>query len=124
MEALFIESSQETPSIILNKELNTFIIGDRSYPEDAFEFYSPIIHWLDEYRKEPNENTVFDFKLDYFNTASSKQIFKILLILEEIATKKKVTVRWHYKSSDKEMYNHGEIFSKIVNAPFEMIEIS
>ena len=124
MEALFIESTQDTPSIILNKETNTFIIAERSYPEDAFEFYGPILKWVEKYKESPNENTVFDFKLDYFNTTSSKQIFKIMLILEEISKSKKMLIRWHYKATDKEMYTHGEIFSKIITAPFEIIELS
>lgn len=123
MDALFIESTQDTPSIILNKGTNTFIIAERSYPEDAFEFYGPILKWVEAYKKNPNDNTIFDFKLEYFNTTSSKQIFKIMLMLEEISKIKNVLIRWHYKPGDKEMYTHGEIFSNIISAPFEIIEM-
>lgn len=122
MEGIFIEATQDTPSIILNRDTGTFIIAERSYPEDAYEFYIPVLDWIERYCKVANETTVFDFKLDYFNTTSSKQIFKIMLLLEELSKNKKVFIRWHYKTPDREMRTHGEIFSKIINAPFELIE--
>jgi hypothetical protein len=122
MDALFIDPTQDTPLVILNKDTNTFIISHRSYPEDAFEFYKPVIEWCREYIKDANDNTIFDFKFDYFNTTSGKQIFKIMLILEKLSKEKSVIIRWHYRKTDKEIANHGEIFSKIINTKFEMID--
>jgi len=122
MKPLLFESTQDTPSVVLNKDTNTYIIAERSYPEDAHEFYYPILKWINEYIKQPTENTIFDFKLDYFNTISSKQLFKIMLMLEELSKLKPVTIRWHFRSTDREMKTHGEIFSKIITARFEMVE--
>jgi hypothetical protein len=122
MDALFIESTQDTPSIILNKNTNTFLIAERSYPEDAFEFYTPILKWVENYKASPNDKTIFEFKLDYFNTTSSKQIFKLMLILEDLSKIKEVEIKWYYKKMDKEMCTHGEIFSKVISLPFEIIE--
>ncbi len=122
MESLIIEAEQDTPSILFDKGTNTFMIANRSYPEDAIEFYRPVLTWLREYMKNPNEHTIFDFKLDYFNTTSSKQIFKMMLLLEQLGKTNNVVIRWHYKKHDKELQNHGEIFSKIINVPFELID--
>lgn len=122
MDSLFISSTQDTPSIVFNKERNTFMICERSYPEDAFDFYKPILRWVDDYIKKPNENTVFEFKLEYFNTTSGKQLFKIMLMLEELSKTKTVVIHWHYKKGDKEMFVHGEIFSKIITVSFKFIE--
>jgi len=122
MDSIFIEAGQDTPSIILNKDSSTFIVSHRSYPEDPIDFYQPILSWIQRYIQQPNDNTIFEFKLDYFNTNSSKQIFKMMLLLEQLSKSSRVLIRWHYKKSDKEMHNHGEIFSKIINVPFELIE--
>lgn len=122
MESLIIEAEQDTPSILFDKGTNTFMIANRSYPEDAIEFYRPVLTWLREYMKNPNEHTIFDFKLDYFNTTSSKQIFKMMLLLEQLGKTNNVVIQWHYKKHDKELQNHGEIFSKIINVPFELID--
>ncbi|MBK8807605.1 MAG: DUF1987 domain-containing protein [Bacteroidales bacterium] len=122
MNPVFIEATQDTPSIILNRATNTFIIAERSYPEDAYEFYIPVLHWIEAYCKAANDSTVFEFKLDYFNTTSSKQIFKIMLLLEELSKNKNVIIRWYFKGTDREMKTHGEIFSKIITTSFELIE--
>lgn len=122
MESIFIAEGQETPLVILNKESSTFIVSHRSYPEDSIDFYQPILLWIQKYIQQPNDYTVFEFKLDYFNTNSSKQIFKIMLLLEQLSKNHKVLIQWYYKRSDREMQNHGEIFSKIINVPFENIE--
>ena len=122
MESLIIEAEQDTPSVLFDKGTNTFMIANRSYPEDSIEFYRPVLAWLRDYIKEPNEHTVFDFKLDYFNTTSSKQIFKMMLQLEQLGKTNDVVIRWHYKKFDKELHNHGEIFSKIINVPFELLD--
>ncbi len=123
MEKLEISSTEDTPEVCLDKVSSIFRLAERSYPEDAFEFYQPILKWVDSYTRNPNENTLFEFQLDYFNTTSSKQIFKILMLLEELSKSKGVKVKWLYKATDREMLSHGEIFSKVISVPFEMIAV-
>lgn len=123
MEKFEIPSTEDTPEVCLDKVASIFRLAERSYPEDAFEFYQPILKWVDSYTKNPNEKTLFEFQLDYFNTTSSKQIFKILMLLEELSKSKDVKVKWLYKASDREMLSHGEIFSKVISVPFEMIAV-
>jgi hypothetical protein len=124
MEKLEIPASEDTPEVCLDKDASVFLIGERSYPEDAYEFFQPILKWVDQYMRSPNDETLFEFKLDYFNTTSSKQIFKILMLLEELSKTKTVNVKWYYKSSDREMYSHGEIFSKVISVPFEILPMN
>ncbi len=120
MEKLEISSTEDTPEVRLDKVASIFRLAERSYPEDAFEFYQPILRWVEAYTRNANDSTLFEFQLDYFNTTSSKQIFKILMLLEELSKSKDVKVKWLYKSSDREMLSHGEIFSKVISIPFEM----
>ena len=74
MEVIKIKGTDDTPTIILDKESGIFEISGRSLPEDVTTFYEPVLNWLDEYQEEANPKTVFAFKLVYFNTASSKLI--------------------------------------------------
>ena len=83
MEVIKIKGSDDTPNVILDAENGIFEISGRSLPEDVAAFYEPIIDWLDEYAESPNDKTVFDFKLEYFNTASSKLLLDVLLKLED-----------------------------------------
>jgi SiaC family regulatory phosphoprotein len=116
MEIIHLEGTEDTPKIVLDKQNSIFEISGRSLPEDAADFYQPILDWLDKYRNNANPNTNFDFKLEYFNTASSKLILDILSKLEEISG---TTVVWFYHEDDEDMEEAGEEFSELVNVPFE-----
>ncbi len=123
MDALNIVETQDTPGIILDKENSVFEITKNSLPEDAVEFYSPALYWLEKYADSSNEKTVFEFKLDYFNTASSKQIIKIMLLLERVSEFSDVLVKWYYSSIDEDMQAMGERYRDIVQLNFEFIEV-
>jgi len=61
-------------------------------------------------------------KLEYFNTASAKQIAKLLLLLEKFNARTKVIVNWYYKPEDKDMLASGIRFSKLIPIEFNFIE--
>ena len=119
MNPIIISATEDTPGIIFDAANGVFEISGRSLPEDVLKFYKPILDWLAEYAKSPNENTVFNFKLSYFNTASSKIILDILLKLEGI---KNISIKWHYPSDDEDMMEAGEEYADIVDVPIEMVE--
>jgi len=84
MDTLRLEQTDDSPSILLDKESSQFEISGKSLPEDVVDFYQPVLDWLQTYQSEPNPKTEFNFKLIYFNTASSKLILDILMIFEEM----------------------------------------
>lgn len=116
MEVIRIEGTEDTPKIILDKDGSAFEISGRSLPEDSAEFYSPILEWLEKYQASPNTSTNFIFKLEYFNTASSKLILDILSNLEDIEG---ASVTWFYHEDDEDMEEAGEEFSELVDIPFD-----
>jgi len=125
MEAIKIQGTEDTPKIILDAENEIMEISGRSMPEDVTAFYEPILNWLSEYIEHPNEKTVFNFKLTYFNTASSKMLLDILMKLEELHEKGyDVLVRWHYPEDDEDMEEAGEEYAEIVDVPFEKVAYS
>ena len=122
MEALRIKGTEDSPQVILDRESNTLEISGRSLPEDVNTFYEPVLSWIEEYSRNPLPKTVFDFKLTYFNTASSKVILDILTQFEELIEEGHgVMVRWHYPSDDEDMMEAGEEYADMVEVPFEMV---
>ncbi|MCG8698762.1 MAG: DUF1987 domain-containing protein [Bacteroidales bacterium] len=123
METIKIQGTEDTPKVILDKDSELYEISGRSLPEDVASFYEPVINWLNEYAETPNAKTVFNFKLVYFNTASSKMLLDILMKLEEIHEEGKsdVMVRWHYPEDDEDMEEAGEEYADIVDVPFEQV---
>ncbi len=124
MEPLILQATEDTPEVILNPEENIFRIARISVPEDAYEFYRPIIEWLREYAKNPLPETVFEFDLEYVNTASNKQLMQVMIILDQIAKKYPVKVKWYYEAIDEDMLNLGQRYQKLAkNLDFEFLEI-
>jgi len=125
MQAIKIKGSDDTPSVVLDKENGNFEISGRSLPEDVAAFYEPILEWLDEYSESPLEKTVFNFKLEYFNTASSKLLLDVLLKLEDMFDDgKEILVKWHFPDDDEDMEEAGEEYADIVEVPFEQVSYS
>lgn len=123
MDPIIISATEDTPGIRLDASNDIFEISGRSLPEDVVKFYKPILDWLDEYAQSPNEHTVFNFKLSYFNTASSKIILDILMKLEGIHNDgKNLAIKWHYPSDDEDMMEAGEEYADIVDVPIELVE--
>jgi len=124
MENLIIDKTSDTPNILLDSLNGKIEISARSLPENAIEFYTPIINWVEEYSKNPSKETNVNFNLEYFNTSSAKQIAKILLLLKQLSNDNKVNIRWHYSADDSDMKSTGERFSKLLNLEFEFIEVN
>lgn len=121
MKNLIIEETQDTPKIILDKVNGIFEVSGRSLPENAVSFFAPILKWLEEYATAPNQTTNFEFKLDYFNSASAKKIVEIISALEKLAEKKYPTViTWYYSLDDELIKNRGMEMSEMSEIPFEV----
>jgi len=121
MEVIKIKGTDDTPNVILDAGSNILEFSGRSLPEDVVTFYSPVIEWIEEYSKSPNSKTEVIFRLEYFNTASSKILLDILLKFEDIHNNgNEVVIQWYYQEDDEDMQEAGEEYSEIVDIPFEM----
>lgn len=121
MDSLIIEATDETPRIVLDPANGMFEFSGKSLPEDVTTFYNPVLAWFDQYALTPNEKTVVDFKLVYFNTASSKLILDILFKLEELTENgANISVKWHFQEEDEDMKEAGEEYGDLVEMPFEL----
>jgi hypothetical protein len=124
MESLIIAATDDTPQVHLDSSAGKFEFSGKSLPEDVTTFYQPIFDWMDSYFENPNDESIFVFKMTYFNTASSKVILDVLMKLEEaVEDGKDVKVKWYFEEEDEDMEEAGEEYSEIVEVPFEFIEI-
>ena len=119
MDALIIESTLETPSVILDKEAGKFEISGKSLPEEAKKFYEPIYEWFENYVKDPNDKMDFFFKMDYYNSSTSTILLELLHMLDKVhKSGKPVNVFWYYLEVDDDMLEAGEEFEELVSMPF------
>jgi len=123
MNALVIKKTNDTPGIVFDPSNSVFEITHRSLPEDANGFYEPVFKWLNEFIENPLPRVDFTFNLEYFNTASAKQIAKILLYLDKLSQKSEVVVLWKYKKDDSDMQAAGQRYSKMLSVKFVLQEV-
>jgi len=96
MEKLFIEATQYTPEISLDLNGTISMVG-KSYPENTFEFYKPVMNWLEEYFEKNKSNTItVNLEIIYFNSSSSKLFFDLFDMLDENRTGREMNVNWIY----------------------------
>ncbi|PLX22113.1 MAG: nuclear pore complex subunit [Salinivirgaceae bacterium] len=119
---LIIDSTSTTPEILLDAKEGVFKIIGTSMAEDAVGFFMPVIDWLKEYAKEPNEKTHVEFKMNYFNTASSKLIWEIMTLFQQIQNNgSQVKIDWIFQDDDEEMEEAGEIYAERMDIPINLI---
>lgn len=124
MKTLIIDGTEDTPKVIFDPENKIYEISGRSLPEDVVTFFQPVLDWLDELRENPKKEIEFDIKLEYFNTASSKQILDIFLMLDEMYKEgSRVRVNWYYSELDEDLGEAGEEYSELVEVPFNLIAV-
>ena len=125
METLRIEQTDDSPMVVLDPADQYFEISGKSLPEDAVDFYQPVIDWFQAYREEPRAKIALNLKLIYFNTASSKLLMDIMLIFEEMVEEgHKVQIRWHSHEKDEDMQEAGKEFEEMIAVPFEHLTYS
>ena len=110
MENLRLEATKYTPEIILDTN-GTISLSGKSYPENTFEFYAPMIKWLEEYfEKNPAETTIINMEIIYFNSSSSKLFFDFFDLLEENLSTNKIEINWIYDEENESAEEAGEDF--------------
>ena len=119
-DEVHLKGTVKTPEIILDKNQGKIELQGRSIPEDAKQLYHPIINWVSEYIKKPQKITRIVFKLEYFNTASSKMLFELIGYAKKLKENGNAfRIEWHYLEDDDDILDSGETFQEITGLPFE-----
>ena len=114
MENLIIEETKYTPAINLDAKEGIFSISGKSYPENTFEFYKPMMDWAEEYFNDKNQDkTVVNIEIIYFNSSSSKLFFDFFDVLDESHNNgKDINVNWIYDKDNEAALEAGEDFKE------------
>lgn len=119
LKRLFQEKSSDTPQVECCPQEGILTLSGRSLPENAEEFYKPLLEWVKEYVQTAADTTTFNIELEYFNSSSVKHLLSILIKLEELLNAgKKVEVVWGYNQEDELMEMKGRELESILELPF------
>ena len=124
MENLHLPPSRLTPEIVFDLQEQTLLFKGRSSPENARDFYNPVFEIMDELLKSDIAKVTINFEFEYFNTSSSKCLFRILKTANDMyLADKEVIVNWHYDEDDEDMQESGEDLESLLDIEFNYIQL-
>jgi hypothetical protein len=110
MDNLIITETQYTPSVKMLTEGSINFVG-KSYPENTFEFYKPVMEWLKTYCSELSHQPLnVSLEIIYFNSSSSKWFFDFFDVLNEHKDECKIHIEWIYDEENESAQEAGEDF--------------
>ena len=119
---LNLAETPTTPSVQPDHDSGLLLISGVSAPENANNFYEPILDWVRNYVESPATRTVVRFDFDYFNTASSKMLLKFLTIVKFLSDEgKDISYEWCYSPSDIDMLESAEDYATLLQIPMKAI---
>jgi len=124
MENIFIEQTKYTPEISLDAQKGEINFTGKSYPENTFEFYNPVLNWVGEYFNDSAKSqTTINMEIIYFNSSSSKLFFDFFDMIEEASEVNDIIINWIYDEENDSALEAGEDFTEdFENLNFNLIE--
>ncbi|MCU0430863.1 MAG: DUF1987 domain-containing protein [Cytophagaceae bacterium] len=120
MQALHIEATEDSPLIWFEESTGIVKISGRSIPENATEFYAPLLQWIEQLAVQPAAVAIrFIFQLEYLNTASYKVFQDILGAIDRLP---QASIRWEYESSDIGTEEMIRDFAECIKTPIEAVK--
>lgn len=123
MEKLIIRPTRITPLIYFDPNRGLLELRGKSSPENSIQFYSQLIHDLEEFGKNGKQNLIANFKFEYFNTSSSKCLFDIFRKLNIVRENGfELSINWYYEEDDEDMLEAGEDYADLLGIEFNYVE--
>ena len=124
MKNLRLEASQNTPYVEVDPEEGVVVIKGNSYPENAIEFYRPILDMVEEIYLSSSEPITVNLEFSYFNTLSSKCFIDFFRMLKRSEnSSRKAIINWSYEKNGDEMREIGEDYADLLDMQFNFCGI-
>lgn len=120
VEDLYIPATDETPEVSFSRLKDRSYINGRSLPENAFEFYAPLINWFAHHSSRIENHFEVEIKFDYFNSSSGRYLFEMLAMLEKNPKKHYVKIVWIVEDGDELMLEKGVELKSLLDLNFDI----
>lgn len=120
MKDLQIKGTMDSPEVCYTPETNTLLFEGRSLQEDPQAFYNILIDWIQA--NIVGKKTFFKlvFKMDYFNSSSSRYLMKILMMLND--EPEWYQMDWYVEEGDEVIYDKGQEYQQLLDFPVEIVQ--
>jgi len=112
----------KSPEVRMDAQTGLCEITGDSYIEDTWGFYQPIINWIAEYTHMTQGTLDVTFKINYYNTSSSRVFQDILKVIKDYSLQQEdIKITWYYDPDDDSTLEDGEDFKRYLG--LEMMEL-
>lgn len=125
MKEFVIEPTKTTFAIMFDFSTGILQFSGNSYPENVIEFFLPLIERLKNYLKSCRKPLKVIFRVNYFNTSSSKYLFKIMELLDQHRRKGfEVDIHWHFAEGEEDMLEIWKELMGELDLDFQVVKAS
>ncbi|MBQ3690685.1 MAG: DUF1987 domain-containing protein [Bacteroidales bacterium] len=118
-----IKEADDTPAVLFDAAGNVLKFSGPSFPENAPDFYNPIIAEVCKIDPKSEGTLVIELDFSILSSASNKLIYEMLVKLEKIMyLGKKMLVKWYYEGFDEDMQDEGIGYKANLKMDFELCE--
>jgi hypothetical protein len=105
---------------LLDPASNTYRIEGRSLPENAHQFYQPLIDWFAVLLSQKGQTVELDIYLDYYNSSTGRYLMELMLSLEEGSRNNNIGILWRADAEDEIMLEKGEEYRVLLKIPVQI----
>jgi hypothetical protein len=122
MSDIELAAAQSTPAVKTSLANGTLEMRGDSYPENSFEFFAPIVKWVQEYLADTETPLRVELHLLYLNTSSVRAMMDIFDMLEDaFGEGRSVAVNWYYDADNERIAELAEEFKEDCTFPFLIV---
>jgi hypothetical protein len=122
MDDINISATQSSPAVTTCWADGVMEMRGDSYPENSFEFFTPLLQWVQEYLDESEKPLRLNLHLLYLNTSSVKAMMDVFDLLEAAHDQgRNVSVCWYYESENARIAELAEEFKEDCTFHFEIV---
>ncbi len=122
MNNYYVEPRKSSPEVNFDASTGVLRLTGESYPENTFDFYAPLLAWLQEFLDTTSLPVRLVLQLSYINTGTVKCLLDLFDLLEEAAGNgRNVGIAWYYDPANERALETGEEFAEDLKVPFELI---
>ncbi len=121
MHDLDIAPTSNTPGIHTDCTAGLLQMQGDSYPENSFEFFQPLIAWLEDYLSDSSRPLQVRIGLAYLNTSSVRVMMDILDRLEEAFRQgQSIELVWQHENGNRRVAELAEEFREDCTFPYSV----
>ncbi|MCG8996042.1 biofilm regulation phosphoprotein SiaC [Laribacter hongkongensis] len=123
MQDIHLTGTTSTPAIDTDWTSGRVSLRGDSYPEDAFEFFDPLLTWINRYLAEIQAPLTLELSLLYINTSSIRMLMDLFDDMESAhQAGKAVSLAWHYDAENERVAELAEEFREDCSFPFSILK--